>query len=86
MTDNDTTTGEASPRREYLRHGGAVIGGGLLAGCTGETDAGVDVSPQAEIVNPLRGLIHSRRDRRAVLSCDLASLTRVDDRLSITYL
>ena len=31
-------TGEAEPtRREYLTYGGAVVGGGLVAGCTGQS-------------------------------------------------
>lgn len=31
---------EAPTRRDYVKYGGAVIGGGLLAGCTGESDSG----------------------------------------------
>ena len=33
MTDNTTPTGPT--RRETIKYGGAVVGGGLLAGCTG---------------------------------------------------
>ncbi|EMA50247.1 ABC transporter substrate-binding protein [Halococcus thailandensis] len=36
--DSDTTTGPPT-RREYVKYGGAVIGGGLLAGCTGESSS-----------------------------------------------
>ncbi|AUG49163.1 ferrichrome ABC transporter substrate-binding protein [Haloarcula taiwanensis] len=38
MSDNDTTT-DARTRRDYLKYGGAVISGGLLAGCTGDADS-----------------------------------------------
>ncbi|RLM90413.1 ABC transporter substrate-binding protein [Halobellus sp. Atlit-38R] len=33
--ENDGTGGAAPTRREYLKFGSAVLGGGLLAGCTG---------------------------------------------------
>jgi len=33
---DDTTRQEAPTRRGYLKYGGAVVGGGLLAGCTGD--------------------------------------------------
>ena len=33
----DVPEHEAPTRREYVKYGGAVIGGGLLAGCTGES-------------------------------------------------
>jgi iron complex transport system substrate-binding protein len=39
MSDDDTNT-TAPTRRDYLRYGGAVVGGGLLAGCTGTSDDG----------------------------------------------
>jgi iron complex transport system substrate-binding protein len=39
MSDSDRTRYEASTRRDYLKYGGAVIGGGLLAGCTGQSDS-----------------------------------------------
>ncbi|MWG33229.1 ABC transporter substrate-binding protein [Halomarina oriensis] len=35
---DDDTDGRAPTRREYLTHGGAVLAGGLLAGCAGDTD------------------------------------------------
>jgi iron complex transport system substrate-binding protein len=34
MYDDDTTT----TRRDYIKYGGAVAGGGLLAGCTGDAE------------------------------------------------
>ena len=34
----DETAREGPTRRDYLRYGGAVAGGGLLAGCTGDSD------------------------------------------------
>jgi iron complex transport system substrate-binding protein len=37
---DDTNTSEAPTRRDYVKYGGAVIGGGLLAGCTGEAESG----------------------------------------------
>jgi len=39
MTD-DATSREGPTRRDYVKYGGAVIGGGLLAGCTGENGPG----------------------------------------------
>jgi len=38
MGDDDSTTG-APTRREYVRYGGAVIGGSLLAGCASQSDS-----------------------------------------------
>lgn len=40
MSDDDTDTPEAPTRREYVMYGGAVVGGGLLAGCAGQSDSG----------------------------------------------
>lgn len=37
MSDDNTDTSEAPTRRDYMKYGGAVVGGGLLAGCTGQT-------------------------------------------------
>lgn len=37
---DDSGRREAPTRREYVKHGGAVVGGGLLAGCTGGSDDG----------------------------------------------
>ncbi|SFR65752.1 ferrichrome-binding protein [Halogeometricum rufum] len=39
MSDDDLAH-EAPTRREYVKYGGAFIGGGLLAGCTGQPDTG----------------------------------------------
>ena len=36
MSDDDSETTEAPTRRDYVKYGGAVVAGGLLAGCTGE--------------------------------------------------
>jgi len=38
MTDN--TSRKASTRRDTIKYGGAVITGGLLAGCAGQGDGG----------------------------------------------
>ena len=35
---DDFISHEAPTRRDYMRCGGAVIGGGLLAGCTGQSE------------------------------------------------
>jgi len=35
---DDSSGQEAPTRRDYMRYGGAVVGGGLLAGCTGTSD------------------------------------------------
>jgi len=40
MSDDDTRTAEAPTRRDYVKYGGAVVGGGLLAGCAGQSDSG----------------------------------------------
>lgn len=37
---NDSDGHEVSTRRDYMKYGGAVIGGGLLAGCSGQSDSG----------------------------------------------
>jgi ABC-type Fe3+-hydroxamate transport system substrate-binding protein len=39
MSD-DTDTTEIPTRRDYMRYGSAVLGGGLLAGCTGDGNRG----------------------------------------------
>jgi len=36
----DDTAYEAPSRRDYMKYSGAVVGGSLLAGCTGESDSG----------------------------------------------
>jgi len=36
MADTDRTTSEGPTRRDYIKGSGAIIGGGLLAGCTGD--------------------------------------------------
>ncbi len=38
--NDDTSTTEVPTRREYVKYGGAVIGGGLLAGCSGQAESG----------------------------------------------
>ena len=37
---DDSAAREAPTRREYVKYGGAVIGGGVLAGCTGQSGPG----------------------------------------------
>jgi ABC-type Fe3+-hydroxamate transport system substrate-binding protein len=36
----DSGEHEESTRRDYLKYGGAVVGGGLLAGCAGQSESG----------------------------------------------
>jgi ABC-type Fe3+-hydroxamate transport system substrate-binding protein len=36
----DDTAHETPTRRDYVKYGGAVVGGGLPAGCTGDSDSG----------------------------------------------
>lgn len=52
---------EAPTRRDYMKYGGTVIGGGLLAGCAGQSDSGsaptqteteTDESPATETSTP----------------------------------
>ena len=42
---DDSSGHEASTRRDYIKYGGAVIGGGLLAGCAGQS--GADSMPKS---------------------------------------
>lgn len=51
MSDNDTSSTEAPTRREYVKYGGAVVGGGLLAGCTGDSDGGTTPVSEATETN-----------------------------------
>jgi len=39
MSDNTMDTTEAPTRRDTIKYGGTVVGGGLLAGCTGDADS-----------------------------------------------
>jgi iron complex transport system substrate-binding protein len=39
------SAGSERTRREYVKYGGAVLGAGLLAGCTGDTESGSDSTP-----------------------------------------
>ena len=43
---NTPNDGEAPTRRDYMKYGGAVVGGGLLAGCVGQSDS--DTPPEPE--------------------------------------
>ncbi|WP_101294137.1 ABC transporter substrate-binding protein [Halegenticoccus soli] len=54
---DDATRRERPTRREYVKYGGALVGGGLLAGCTGDggpepsstgTEAATDASAESE--------------------------------------
>lgn len=45
MHDNNTDTTEAPTRRDYVKYGGAILGGGILAGCSG--DGGTESTPDA---------------------------------------
>jgi iron complex transport system substrate-binding protein len=36
----DRGGGEPATRRDYMKYGGAVVGGGLLAGCSSGSDPG----------------------------------------------
>ncbi|KAB1193779.1 ABC transporter substrate-binding protein [Haloferax sp. MBLA0076] len=38
--NEDTANSKSTTRRAYLKYGSAVVGGGLLAGCTGQSDSG----------------------------------------------
>ncbi|WP_231186829.1 ABC transporter substrate-binding protein [Haladaptatus sp. DYF46] len=50
MSDNDTTRRTEEPtRRDYVKYGGAVVGGGLLAGCSANTESdSTTTEPSAE--------------------------------------
>ncbi|MFC7203303.1 ABC transporter substrate-binding protein [Haloferax namakaokahaiae] len=43
----DDSRRDGPTRREYVKYGGAVLTGGLLAGCTGNTDAGAQETTEA---------------------------------------
>ncbi|MEF8824777.1 MAG: ABC transporter substrate-binding protein [Halapricum sp.] len=51
MTDSDTTSNGAT-RRDYLKYGGAVVVGGLLAGCTGDTGSESDPTDTTTSTTP----------------------------------
>jgi iron complex transport system substrate-binding protein len=36
----DSSRREAPTRRDYVKYGGAIVGGGLLAGCAGQSQSG----------------------------------------------
>jgi len=55
MSDDDTNTTEAPTRRDYMKYGGTVIGGGLLAGCTGDSSPGSDAAPEPPETEPPSG-------------------------------
>ena len=45
MSDNDTSvTTEAPTRRDTIKYGGAVVSGGLLAGCADQSNPGAETS------------------------------------------
>jgi len=54
MSNNDSNTNEAPTRRDTIKYGGAVVTGGLLAGCaggdsdSGSTPTGTDTPTDAE--------------------------------------
>jgi ABC-type Fe3+-hydroxamate transport system substrate-binding protein len=48
MGGDDTIRHEAPTRREYVKYSGAVVGGGLLAGCIGESGDGEPVDEGEE--------------------------------------
>jgi len=43
---NEDATHEAPTRREYVKYGGAVAVGGMLAGCAGQSDSGSGDTPE----------------------------------------
>jgi len=45
---DDSNVNEAPTRRDYIKYGGAVVGGGLFAGCTGQSDSGSTSTPEDE--------------------------------------
>jgi ABC-type Fe3+-hydroxamate transport system substrate-binding protein len=48
MSDDDIDTAEAPTRREYVKYGGAVVGGSLLAGCVGDESGSTPDSTSTE--------------------------------------
>jgi ABC-type Fe3+-hydroxamate transport system substrate-binding protein len=48
----DTEKRETSTRRQCLKYGGAVVAGGLLAGCTGSTSTGSSDATSTESTEP----------------------------------
>jgi iron complex transport system substrate-binding protein len=47
MSDDDIDTTEAPTRRDYVKYGGAVLTGGVLAGCAGQSEDGSTATEQA---------------------------------------
>ena len=52
MSDDDANANEAPTRRDYVKYGGAVVGGGLLAGCAGQEETGSTSTPAEESEAP----------------------------------
>ncbi|QLH77219.1 ABC transporter substrate-binding protein [Halosimplex rubrum] len=52
MSDDDTDTTEASTRRDYLTYGAAIVGGGLLAGCSGGESTPTDGAERGSTATP----------------------------------
>jgi ABC-type Fe3+-hydroxamate transport system substrate-binding protein len=52
MSDDGTGTTGAPTRRDYVKYGGAVVGGGLLAGCTGGDPGSTPESTSTETATP----------------------------------
>jgi ABC-type Fe3+-hydroxamate transport system substrate-binding protein len=50
MSESQLDAREAPTRREYVKYGGAVVGGGLLAGCAGQSDDGS--TPESTSTSP----------------------------------
>jgi iron complex transport system substrate-binding protein len=45
---DESSEHKAPTRRDYIKYGGAVVGGGLLAGCTGDSDGGSGTASSTE--------------------------------------
>jgi len=45
---DESSEHEAPTRRDYIKYGGAVVSGGLLAGCTGDSDGGSGTASSTE--------------------------------------
>jgi ABC-type Fe3+-hydroxamate transport system substrate-binding protein len=78
MSGGDTGH-EAPTRREYVKYGGTVVGGGLLAGCAGQSDSGsTQESTPTETDTPTEGDTETRTPEDTSYSVTMSPVGTVE--------